>query len=906
MERLLTAISRKTSPHLRHLMIAVPGAILALVVAAAALVDAPSAPGSWAIALGLLAVAAALTLLGGRLAPGGLARPAVFASAAGAALAALCALYGPNPLLHLTPFEGANPAFFGLPSALPFLLLGLGAWVVRRDLAPSTHAEGADDAGDAALATDAQPAPSTDAGPQPLASPLGRGLVTVGLLWASAVLLLPEMVFGATAHPLPGALASLLSPDPLAALRGLTLVLCGLGVAAGWWWALHPRARAGPPPRSLWLGAGALIAYHPLAGLAGGAALPGLLIGAALGLGILTAAALLRCAPELGPRHLALGGRALTAVALGLPLTLFALLKTHGLGPSNTDENIYFYMAAALADGRLPYVDYFFAHPPLHVLIPGAFFAVFGFSLTFAKLFSVVAAMVTAVAIFAIGRRHLGLFAATLAMVLFLFATENLKASTNMTGINLTTMWMTLGMWASLRGRPLLAGALFGCAATTGFYSMAAICAFLAVGFFRWPEEARRVGHRLAFGLRQLLAFAAVAGSVNLLFWLAAGEQFIEGVYTYHSLKAVRDPQMVEVFGDAMAFPGSLIHNIAAMVAGKEYTRELFYHAHLWMGLALAPCAGLALWLRDPGRRRRLLGFLSPVRLHRDGGDGVAGILWLAALALFVQYAMFRELYSFYWVLIYPTLALSVAYLVLAAARLAREAISLALPQREAVLRLALAATLLTAFGYHRPWGAAAQSAFGDEVDAAGSRVDYTWSDPPVLPALGGVVRELFWQDYRLKAQVEAGYRHYLWTKTRTFSTIDAIGEWVRSNSSPEDTLAGASTATPIIALYADRRIAAGHVDTNNKRFRSGLLTEADFWNDVCADNVRFIVSTPRSYFTHDRMTTLPTVRRWFRPVQRFDDPELAFRGSFPIVIYERVGEPPGPGRVCQWEEPGT
>ena len=176
--------------------------------------------------------------------------------------------------------------------------------------------------------------------------------------------------------------------------------------------------------------------------------------------------------------------QAATIALAALPLGLFFLLKTHGMGPSNTDENIYFYMASRFAEGELPYVDYFFAHPPMHVVLPGVFFAVFGYSFTFAKFFSVIAAMVTGGAIFAIARKHLGLVAAVIAAIGFLFASETLKASTNMTGVNLTTMWLTLGMWRSLAGKPLSAGVCFGLAATTGFYSMAAICAFCALGFF--------------------------------------------------------------------------------------------------------------------------------------------------------------------------------------------------------------------------------------------------------------------------------------------------------------------------------------------------------------------------------------------------------------------------------------
>ncbi|HUT58524.1 MAG TPA: hypothetical protein VNA25_11825, partial [Phycisphaerae bacterium] len=57
----------------------------------------------------------------------------------------------------------------------------------------------------------------------------------------------------------------------------------------------------------------------------------------------------------------------------GLPAALllaFLALKAYGLQPAVGDENIYFYMSTRVADGLVPWRDFFFAHPPLH-LLPG-------------------------------------------------------------------------------------------------------------------------------------------------------------------------------------------------------------------------------------------------------------------------------------------------------------------------------------------------------------------------------------------------------------------------------------------------------------------------------------------------------------------------------------------------------
>ncbi len=530
----------------------------------------------------------------------------------------------------------------------------------------------------------------------------------------------------------------------------------------------------------------------------------------------------------------------------------------------------------------------------------------FGYSLTFAKLFSATAAAVSGGAIWAIGRRHFGPVTAVLAAALFLFASQTLKASTNMTGVNLTTMWLALALWQLLRGRGFTAGALFGLAVTTGFYSVAAVCAALALSLFRWPQGATSRRARYRFALRLAAGVVVVAGSINLVFYLVASDAYVEGVYTYHSLKALRDPHMVPLFGGDIAFPLSLLHNIGELVDGREFTKELYYHSHLWLGLLAAPLVGAAAFFSDGARRAKWWRFFAPSRLHQDGPHGAAALLWLVAVALFVQYAMFRELYSFYWVLIYPTLSLSTAYALVYGARLVIDA------PRPAALGGGLTAlagvVAIALLASHRPWSGSLQSVFHDELEETGRRNDYIWRSAPILSGLADpVVHALFWNDYRLKGNLEHGYRHYLWTKKRALSTLDEVAGYVRDHSAPDETIAGSSTLAPIVALAAGRRIAADEADTNNKRFKTGLLAEADYWNTICADQVRFIVATPRSYFTTSRMDNLPTATRWFSRVKSFEDDQLRYRGSFPIVLYERVGDPPdGSGAVCRWEpKPG-
>lgn len=786
------------------------------------------------------------------------------------------ALMRRHPELHQGPFASWHAHFIGVPSELAYVALAVSALVVRTQLM----------------------------------NRIAWWSLAASGLWASAALCMPHFWLGDLSAPVAraateGRITPLLLLGPLlawAACMGLALARR----EAGCTWSKLPKKVL------LGVAAGALIlVMHQLLNAASGQGEGTLALGVNLTLAGMTTLVTLTGVHTLSqPSSLdtLLNKLSLDRVACAILLALYAALKIHGMGPSNTDENIYFYMAEALSRGEWPYRDYFFAHPPLHVILPGAIMAVVGFSFTLAKSFSVIAGAIAAFAVWSIGREHLGRIAGLTAMGAFLFAAETLKATTNMTGVNLTTMWLMLGLWQALRGRGWTAGSLFGLAACTGFYSMGAICAALAIGAF----STRR------FALSQLMGFVLVAGAISGLFYALGGDAYLDGVYRYHGLKATREAGMIPLFGSDTNPLSALAQNVSVMIDAKPFTRDVFYHSHLWLAGLVTPLLAAASWLTTTAGRSTPLRFLDPRRLWVDGQHGVIGYVWLVTLALFVQYAMFRELYSFYFVLIYPTLALCLGWSLWHAVVLLNTAVAPGHDDGIRPLRASIGVVGVALLCLWPAWSADANKAFPSEQKDVGKRHDYTWRPAPVAEPLSSVAEALFWEDHRLRGNIERGYRHYLWTKKRQFSKAQEIGTWIADHSAPHETIAGASGSAPLIALLADRRLAAGESDTNSKRFKAArvqarngvpptdaktrLINDEGYWNAICADNVRFLISTSRSYFTEKKLKRMQTVKRWFRKAKVFWDDELKYQRRFPIVIYERTGEPLPDGRVCRWE----
>ncbi len=578
-------------------------------------------------------------------------------------------------------------------------------------------------------------------------------------------------------------------------------------------------------------------------------------------------------------------------LAVALVFALFFLLKTHGLRPSATDENIYFYGAHLITEGLWPYRDFFFAHPPLHLLVPAGVFALFGFDVTVAKLIPALATMATGGFVLAIARRHLGRFGALAALVSFLFANEVLKASTNLTGVNLTTLWMSAGLWAALARRWLAAGVFLALAIGTGFYAIAAALALLAMAAF----AGRRAFLRLALG------FVGLAALLNGVFWAIGGQAYLDGVYIYHGKKLQKE--------------------LVSMLLTVAH-----YHALPFWAFLAAP--GVALLRRWQGRHTgdpalsapRTM--LDPRTLWRPGTDDAMRVVWLVNLALLLEFALFRELYAFYFVLWFPGLALLVGYLAVGLRdALLGAALHPAGPGASWRRPAALAAGALLLFGCWLPFGVGADQSLRDyqqrRIDAREIRRDTTgflaeyeqrgertaafdWTPPPILESLGDVVEVLFWRGERVKGAWQPGYAWYLQSKKRYFESCDEIASYVREHSAEGETITGASTVAPLIALLSGRAMAAREIDTNNKRFHSGLLRQEDFFEAICHDRVRFVVAAPSSAFSPTVPSNHATVREHFRPARRFQDTRLKWWHKYPILLFERKGPEPAPGEpVC-------
>lgn len=217
-------------------------------------------------------------------------------------------------------------------------------------------------------------------------------------------------------------------------------------------------------------------------------------------------------------------------------LAVFLIVKTSGLNYAQSDENIYFYMGKLVSEGKLPYRDFFFAHPPMGILVDSLVFTFFGFNFLALKILPVLA---VATGGYLLYRAVLAAYdpgIALLSQVLFMFSYDVLRASAHPTGIDITVLFMLASFYFFTQRRFFICGLLVGLAGLSGLYSLVLPCAYVV--FQLWRKYDLR-GDVMAL----VLGFVITFGGVGLIFTLLTGRAYVDDVLFFQLSKEAADSQ---------------------------------------------------------------------------------------------------------------------------------------------------------------------------------------------------------------------------------------------------------------------------------------------------------------------------------------------------------------------------
>lgn len=419
-------------------------------------------------------------------------------------------------------------------------------------------------------------------------------------------------------------------------------------------------------------------------------------------------------------------------ILLFLFMLIFILITLKGLKTIQPgDENAYYYMGKLVSEGKIPYKDFFFAHPPLHIYLMALIYGLFGFNIVALKLAPLISTLITSFFIFKIAKKF-GIFEAIAASLLFLFSYSVMFNSVFSFGIELAAMFLIIGVYFLFNKSDYwIAGLFFGLAGITRLLSLIPISVILILMFF----SNKKSFFRLSSG------FLMVFLLVNFTFFLLSNNYF-SYAYGYHFKKT---------FG------------------GKENFKEYFDILKLnWLLFFSA-----FLFIFAKGKKQ--LGIFASVSL--------AYLLFLIAL---------KKIFGFYFLIIFPFLAIIGAYSL-------ANLIS-AFPKK---LRIAALSILALFFA----WNLSSDIMFLEQI----------------------------------------GFRG--------FERGNEIIDFVVSSSSQGTMLFGDDSTVPLLALATNKRIAMDFVDTNNQVFISGIKDLGKVLSDLEGKDILFIIRDGQgiSYFKEVR-----------------------------------------------------
>ena len=239
---------------------------------------------------------------------------------------------------------------------------------------------------------------------------------------------------------------------------------------------------------------------------------------------------------------------------------IFVVLKGL-LTPQPGDENVYYYMGKLITEGKLPYRDFFYAHPPLHIYLIALIYKMFGFNIVALKAVPLVSTLISAFFIFKIAKEKFGSNTAIISSLLFLFSYSTMFNSIFSFGIDAATMFLTIGLYFLLnKSNGILAGLFFGLAGITRLLSLIPVFVIFALVLFSDKKNF----------LKLLSGFLIIFLAVNGIFALFSGSNYAEQVYKYHFLKSLDTSENFKEYSDVIKLNWILFASAFLLIFVKD------------------------------------------------------------------------------------------------------------------------------------------------------------------------------------------------------------------------------------------------------------------------------------------------------------------------------------------------
>ena len=126
---------------------------------------------------------------------------------------------------------------------------------------------------------------------------------------------------------------------------------------------------------------------------------------------------------------------------------LYLFIALFFIHPTFSDENFYFNVGKNILEGKVPYKDFFFAHPPLQVYVIAFLFQLFGISFFVGKLLTLVSSSICIFLIFLISKKLFDEKSAFISSLILLISPSFIAFSTQGYGMWEASLFVLLSIY---------------------------------------------------------------------------------------------------------------------------------------------------------------------------------------------------------------------------------------------------------------------------------------------------------------------------------------------------------------------------------------------------------------------------------------------------------------------------
>ena len=200
-------------------------------------------------------------------------------------------------------------------------------------------------------------------------------------------------------------------------------------------------------------------------------------------------------------------------------LIIFYLIQIPLLFSTLTgDESVYFMMGKVVSEGKVPYQDFFYGHPPLQVYLYAGLIKLFGMHIWILKSFTLLFIIGSTILLYLIAKERYDEKIALVAAFLFLTSYDILIFGSFAFGLEIAIFFFMLS-WYYLNKKPCLSGVFMGLAIATRLH-------VLTLGIILWLHSK----DKLNFTVGCSVCLPYYCGLLNI-------PNFFSNVFGYHAGK---------------------------------------------------------------------------------------------------------------------------------------------------------------------------------------------------------------------------------------------------------------------------------------------------------------------------------------------------------------------------------